>query len=224
MVVIQTVDFFPPVVDDPYLFGQIAAANALSDIYAMGANPSIALNILCFPNCLPVSVLQSIMAGGYDKVHEAGAVIAGGHSVEDDEPKYGMCVSAFIHPDEIWSNATAKPGDFLVLTKPLGSGILATAAKSDVITQDEFRPALTGMATLNKYARDAAAKTGVNACTDITGFGFIGHACEMADASGCSFEIIANDVPVYEGTKSLAEDGIIPVGAYRNREYAGDRV
>lgn len=221
---IQTVDFFPPVVDDPYLYGQIAAANALSDVYAMGAAPSVALNILCFPTCQPLSMLQKIMAGGYDKVHEAGAVIAGGHSVDDQEPKYGLCVSAFIHPDEIWSNATAKQGDYLVLTKPLGSGVLSTAAKADVITQEEFHPALVGMAALNKYARDAAAGVGVSACTDITGFGFIGHACEMAEASGVTFELTAADVPLYPGAKQLAEQGILPEGTYRNREYAGERV
>lgn len=224
LAVIQTVDFFPPIVDDPYLYGQIAAANALSDIYAMGASPSIALNILCFPNCLPPAVLQQIMAGGYDKVHEAGAVIAGGHSVEDAEPKYGLCVSAFIHPDLIWSNAEAKPGDILILTKPLGSGILATAAKSDLITNEEFQPALRGMAMLNKYARDAAVGIGVNACTDITGFGFIGHACEMATASGCSFEVTVSAVPLYPLAQKLAMEGIVPAGAYRNREYTGDRV
>lgn len=222
--VIQTVDFFPPVVDDPYLYGQIAAANALSDIYAMGATPSIALNILCFPSCLPLSSLQAIMAGGCDKVHEAGAVIAGGHSVDDEEPKYGLCVSAFAHPNEIWSNATAQVGDFLVLTKPLGSGILATAVKGNLITNKEFQPALTGMATLNKYARDAAIKVGVNACTDITGFGFIGHACEMAEASNCSFEVTAADVPLYPNAKKLATEGIVPEGAYRNRAYADKRV
>lgn len=224
LAVIQTVDFFPPIVDDPYRYGQIAAANALSDIYAMGAEPAIALNILCVPGCLPQSSLQQIMAGGYDKVHEAGAVIAGGHSVEDAEPKYGLCVSAFIHPDKIWSNASAEPGDLLILTKPLGSGILATAAKSDLITAEDFLPALESMAMLNKYARDAAADAGVHACTDITGFGFLGHACEMADASGCSFELVAKDIPLYPHTQKLAEEGIIPAGAYRNREYAGKRV
>lgn len=221
---IQTVDFFPPMVDNPYQFGQIAAANALSDIYAMGAAPSVALNILCVPNCLPPQAVKGIISGGYDKVHEAGAVIAGGHSVEDDEPKYGLCVSAFIHPNEIWSNATARPGDRLVLTKPLGSGILSTAAKADLITQEEFKPVLEGMAALNKYARDAALPIGINACTDITGFGFIGHAREMADASGCTFEISGPAVPQYPLAKGLAEEGIIPAGAYRNREYAGGKV
>lgn len=224
LAMIQTVDFFPPMVDNPYQFGQIAAANALSDIYAMGAEPSVALNILCVPNCLPPQAVKEIISGGYDKVHEAGAVIAGGHSVEDDEPKYGLCVSAFIHPNEIWSNATARPGDRLVLTKPLGSGILSTAAKADLITQEEFKPVLEGMAALNKYARDAALPIGINACTDITGFGFIGHAREMADASGCTFEISESAVPRYPLAKRLAEEGIIPAGAYRNREYAGSRV
>lgn len=224
LAMIQTLDFFPPVVDDPYQYGQIAAANALSDIYAMGATPSVALNILCIPACLPTSAVQGIMAGGYDKVHEAGAVIAGGHSVEDDEPKYGLCVTAFIHPDKIWSNATANPGDLLVLTKPLGTGILLTASKVDLTTEEIMHPALQGMSTLNKYARDAAVPVGISACTDITGFGFIGHSVEMANASGCTFEINASDVPLYPGAMELAEEGIIPGGAYRNREYAGRSV
>ena len=224
LAIIQTVDFFPPMVDDPYTFGQIAAANALSDVYAMGASPSLALNILCFPSCLPTSVLQAIMAGGYDKVHEAGAVIAGGHSVEDDEPKYGLCVTGFIHPDSIWSNATAQPGDLLILTKPLGNGILATAAKADLITQAQFELALKAMATLNKYARDAAAEVGVSACTDITGFGFVGHACEMADASGCTFEVRAADFPLFPEAARLAREGIVPGGAYNNREHVGEKL
>lgn len=224
LVVIQTVDFFPPIVDDPYQYGQIAAANALSDIYAMGAKPSIALNILCVPSCLKPADVASIIAGGANKVHEAGAVIAGGHSVEDAEPKYGLCVSAFSHPDHIWSNANAKPGDVLILTKPLGNGILATAAKRDIITQAAFVPAIESMATLNKYARDAADGVCVNACTDITGFGFLGHASEMADASGCSFEIDAKSIPLFEDAYNLAEQKIITGGGSRNEEYLQGKI
>lgn len=224
LVMIQTVDFFTPIVDDPYLYGQIAAANALSDIYAMGASPSVALNILCIPSCLPQEMVKEILAGGYDKVHEAGAVIAGGHSIEDEEPKYGLCVSAFAHPEAVWSNAGVKPGDVLILTKPLGTGILATAARADLITDTQFRPVLAGMATLNRYARDAALGLPVNACTDITGFGFLGHAAEMAEASGCSFRVAAEAVPVYPFARKLAEEGIIPGGAYRNREFVKNRV
>lgn len=220
LAIIQTVDFFPPIVDDPYMYGQIAAANALSDIYAMGAEPSLALNILCFPTCLPLSILKQIMAGGNDKVNEAGASIAGGHSLDDPEPKYGLSATAFIHPDKIWSNATSRPGDRLVLTKALGSGLLSTAAKAGVISQEEFRPAIEGMAMLNKYARDAAAEVGINACTDITGFGFIGHAGEMARASNCSFELSSKDIPVYPKARELAREGIIPEGTYRNRSYS----
>ena len=224
LAVIQTVDFFTPIVDDPYKFGQIAAANSLSDIYAMGAEPRFALNILCIPSCMPAEDVAAIVAGGADKMQEAGGVIAGGHSVIDPEPKYGLCVSAYAHPKEIWSNATACPGDVLVLTKPLGNGILATAAKKDHISQAEFEQAIQHMAMLNKYARDAAVKSRVNACTDITGFGLIGHASEMAEASGCTLEFIAKDIPLLDGAYELAKKDIIPGGAKRNGEYLSPKV
>jgi selenide,water dikinase len=226
LALIQTVDFFPPIVDDPYFYGQIAAANALSDIYAMGACPSIALNILCIPACLPRTDVASILAGGAQKVREAGAVIAGGHSVEDEEPKYGLCVSAFIDPVYIWSNAGACVGDILVLTKPLGNGILATAAKRDKITQAEFQPAVESMAALNKYTRDAAVNgcVGVHACTDVTGFGLLGHAYEMAEASGCTLEFASNDFPLFEGVYHLAEEGVVPGGAERNANYLAGKI
>jgi len=224
LVLIQTVDFFPPIVDDPFEYGQIAAANSLSDIYAMGASPNIALNIFCVPSCLPPGDVAAILAGGAEKVCEAGAIIAGGHSVEDNEPKYGLCVSAAVDPKNIWSNASAKEGDVLILTKPLGNGILATAAKRDLISYDEFREAVKSMATLNKYARDAALDVRVNACTDITGFGFLGHAGEMAVASECSFIIEGKEIPVFEGALKLAEEGIIPGGALRNEEYLKEKV
>ena len=169
-VVIQTVDFFPPMVDDPYTFGQIAAANALSDIYAMGGNPAIALNLLCFPSCLDTSIMHDILAGGYEKVKEAGAIIAGGHTIADPTPKYGLCVSGFAHPNEIISNSNAKTGDILVLTKPLGIGIMNTAAKAELLTDAKVKEVTAIMATLNKYAKECASGLDVHSCTDITSF------------------------------------------------------
>jgi len=224
LALIQTLDFFPPIVDDPFAYGQIAAANALSDVYAMGATPTLALNILCVPSCLTPAEVAAILAGGAQKVREAGAVIAGGHSVEDAEPKYGLCVTAFASPLSIWSNASAQPGDVLILTKPLGNGILATAAKQDKITQAQFAPAIEAMATLNKYARDAAAQYTVHACTDITGFGFLGHAGEMAVASGVTLRIHADAVPVFDGVHELAQAGVVPGGAKRNAEYLAEKI
>jgi len=221
---IQTLDFFPPIVDDPFQYGQIAAANALSDVYAMGATPTLALNILCVPSCLTPAEVAAILAGGAQKVREAGAVIAGGHSVEDAEPKYGLCVTAFAHPTKIWSNAGAQPGDALILTKPLGNGILATAAKQDKITQADFAPAIAAMATLNKYARDAAASFTVHACTDITGFGFLGHASEMAIASGVTLHIRADALPIFDGVRELAHAGVVPGGAKRNADYLANKI
>lgn len=223
LAVIQTVDFFPPVVDDPYQFGQIAAANALSDIYAMGGEPTLALNLLCFPTCLPLEAVRDILAGGADKVREAGAIIAGGHSVDDNEPKYGLSVSAFAHPDSIWTNAGAREGDALILTKPLGSGITTTAAKAGEIPKEEFAASIAVMATLNKYARDAAVTVGIGACTDITGFGLMGHAAEMADASGVTIEIFAERPALLPGAAECAKMGIVPGGAYRNRDYLAGR-
>ena len=222
-VLIQTVDFFPPIVDDPFLFGQIAASNSLSDVYAMGGNPAIVLNILGLPSCLPPHVAAEILAGGASKAKEAGAVIGGGHTIEDAEPKYGMCVTGFVHPSRIWSNNKSKPGDTLVLTKPLGSGILATAAKQDKITPDEFVEAAQSMAGLNKYARDAAEGVHINACTDITGFGLFGHAYEMASASGVTLHFVADELPVFCGVARLAAEGVVPGGAKRNEEYLASK-
>lgn len=224
LAIIQTVDFFPPVVDDPYQYGQIAAANALSDVYAMGGTPSFALNILCFPSCLPLSMLKEIMAGGQDKVREAGAVIAGGHSIDDPVPKYGLCVSGFIHPDAIWTNHGAREGDLLILTKPLGSGINNTAAKCELLTEAQLQPTIDMMATLNKYARDIAVTAAIHACTDITGFGLLGHAREMADGSGKTIQLFGEAIPLLPHALSMAEAGAVPGGAYRNSEYAGDHV
>ncbi len=224
LVAVQTVDFFPPMVDDPYLYGQIAAANSLSDIYAMGATPQLALNIVAFPNCLPLTVLREILAGGYDKVREAGAVVGGGHSIEDDTPKYGLCVTGFAHPDEIWANAGAKAGDVLVLTKALGSGIVNTAAKAGMLSEAEYRPTVEAMAALNRYAAEAGRQVGLSACTDITGFGLLGHLCEMAEGTGITVELNPASLPVLPHALDLAEEGIIPKNAYINREHFGGQI
>lgn len=222
--VIQTVDFFPPIVDDPYMFGQIAAANSLSDVYAMGGTPSLAMNLLCFPSCLSLDIVQEILRGGYEKVREAGAVIAGGHTIEDPEPKYGLCVSGFINPQDVLANSTVKEGDVLVLTKPLGTGIMTTAAKADLLSDAEVDEMVHVMATLNKYARDIMVKFSPNACTDVTGFGLLGHVYEMASSSGVTIELLSGEVPIIQKSFELAEMGIIPQGAYRNVDYVGDNV
>ncbi len=224
LAIIQTVDFFPPMVDDPFTFGQVAAANALSDIYAMGGEPTLALNLLCFPSCLPQDIMEAILQGGASKVIEAGAIIAGGHSIEDEEPKYGLCVSGFIHPSAVWSNATAREGDVLILTKPLGSGIINTAVKADLLTEAQFAPTVAAMTALNKVARDAAIGADIHACTDITGFGLAGHACEMAEGSGVGIELYAQALPLLPHARDLAVMGIVPGGTYRNREYFDSRV
>ena len=219
LAVIQTVDFFTPVTDDPYLFGQIAAANALSDVYAMGGEPKLALNLAAFPNCLDTEILWEILKGGADKVMEAGAVLAGGHTISDNEPKYGLCVTGFVHPKKMWKNCGAEPGDLLVLTKPLGSGILSTAEKGGIIREAEHLEAVKTMTTLNKYAAELAKEFQVHCCTDITGFGLAGHAMEMAKGSKKTFVIYAEKLPVLSGAREYAEMGLIPAGAYRNREF-----
>ncbi|MBK1811970.1 selenide, water dikinase SelD [Clostridium sp. YIM B02505] len=221
-VVIQTVDFFPPMVDDPYTFGQIAAANALSDIYAMGGNPAIAMNLLCFPSCLDPSIMHDILAGGYSKVQEAGAIIAGGHTIADPTPKYGLCVTGFAHPGEILTNSNAKTGDVLVLTKPLGIGILNTAAKAELLTSAEIKEVTKIMIELNKYAKEAFANLKVNSCTDITGFSLIGHGYEMASGSDKTIEIFSDKVPILPKALEYASMGIIPEGMYNNQDYLKD--
>ena len=218
---IQTVDFFTPIVDDPYTFGQIAAANALSDVYAMGGEPKLALNIAAFPNCLDPEILGEILRGGADKVLEAGASLAGGHTIQDDEPKYGLCVTGFVNPAFMWKNIGAKTGDILILTKPLGTGILSTAVKGEMASEEEAAYAASVMATLNKYARDQVADLQVHACTDVTGFGLAGHALEMAKGSRKTLCISLSSLPVMEGALDYAAMGLIPAGAYRNREFAG---
>jgi len=216
---VQSVDFFTPVVDDPATFGRIAAANALSDIYAMGARPLTVMNLVGFPACLEQNVLVAILKGGAAKVHEAGAVIVGGHTVEDDEPKFGLAVTGLVNPAKLVTTVGARPGDLLVLTKPLGTGILATALKGEVLQEADMADAIRGMETLNKAASEAMLAVGVNACTDITGFGLLGHALEMAVASGVGFEITADALHVYPQTLEMAALGLIPAGSYRNREH-----
>ena len=222
-VAIQTVDFFPPMVDDPYTFGQIAAANALSDIYAMGGDPATAMNLLCFPSCLDTSIMREILSGGYEKVKEAGAVIAGGHTIADSTPKYGLSVTGFAHPSKILSNSNAKSGDVLILTKPLGIGIMNTASKADLLMESKIKEISEIMTTLNKYAKECAMGLGVHACTDITGFSLIGHAYEMASGSNKTIEIYSDSVPIIEGALEYAKMGIIPEGMYNNLEYLQDK-
>ena len=225
MAIIQTLDFFTPIVDDPYTFGQIAAANSLSDVYAMGGEPKLALNIVCFPDCLSPEVLKEIMRGGQDKVTEAGAILVGGHSVSDDEPKYGLSVTGFVHPDKVLANTGAKPGDLLILTKPLGTGIISTAIKGEVASENAYREAVASMSTLNEFGKKAIDRTeNVHSVTDITGFGLLGHSLEMAEGSGVTIRIFSGDVPYIEEAKEYSQMGLIPEGAYNNRRFIGNKV
>ena len=216
---IQTLDFFTPIVDDPYDFGQIAAANALSDVYAMGGKPVLALNIVGFPNCLSPLILKEIMKGGADKVKEAGALLVGGHSIEDNEPKYGLSVSGLVSPSKVWSNVGAKVGDVLILTKPIGTGVLTTALKENMLESETVKYITAIMAGLNKSAYEVLVNHTVHACTDITGFGLLGHSLEMAKGSDVSFEIDHKSVPLIKEAIPLAEMGIIPAGAYKNQSH-----
>ncbi|KAF5051017.1 Selenide, water dikinase [anaerobic digester metagenome] len=224
LAMIQTVDFFTPVVDDPYTFGQIAAANSLSDIYAMGGEPAIALNIIGFPNCLSPDIMAEILKGGASKVIEAGATIAGGHSIEDDEPKYGMCVTGFIEPSKVLKNYGAKEGDVLIVTKPLGTGIINTAFKAGMCSEKDEEEAIHVMAQLNKKAKMVIENYPVNCCTDITGFGLAGHAAEMAEASNVTFEINVKSLPFIGDVFKYAQMGLVPEGSYRNRKHFSDKV
>jgi selenide,water dikinase len=217
--VIQTLDFFTPVVDDPYTFGQIAAANSLSDIYAMGGKPTVAMNIVCFPNCLPIEVLGEILRGGADKVLEAGAVVVGGHSVQDEEPKFGLSVMGMVHPDKVLKNHGCRPGDVLVITKPLGTGIINTAIKGEVASREAYETAVKVMTTLNKYAGEIVARHDISACTDITGFGLMGHAYEMASASAVTIRLFKDSLPCISEAREYAEMGLVPEGSYNNRAY-----
>ena len=210
--IIQTVDFFTPIVDDPYMFGQIAAANSISDIYAMGGKPLFALNILGFPaNDFPKDIVSKILQGGADKASEAGISIVGGHSIDDKEPKYGLVVTGEVLKDDLIQNKGAKPGDVLLLTKPLGTGIISTGIKKEKANPDSIKQAEDSMATLNKIAGSILSKFSVNAATDVTGFGLLGHAAEVCKSSNVSFEINYNDIKFFSGVNKLAEQGIVPV-------------
>jgi selenide,water dikinase len=224
LALIHTVDFFTPVVDDPYTFGQIAACNALSDIYAMGGNPILALNVVAFPEELVESILPDVLRGGADKVIEAGAVVGGGHSIKSPEPIYGLSVIGEISTDKIMTNAGAKPGDVLILTKPLGIGVATTALKANMLSKETERQAVEVMSTLNREASKAAVQTGVNAITDITGFGLLGHAFEMAEASKVTLRLKAGLLPILSGMEGLAAMGILPAGLYHNKKYLKGKI
>ena len=217
---IQTTDFFPPIVDDPYLYGKIAATNALSDVYAMGGEPKLALNILCAAEGMADETIREILRGGYNAAFNAGAIITGGHTIKGAEPIYGLAVSGFVHPKKVLTNANAKPGDVLILTKPLGVGILTTGAKADMVEKTVMDRIYTQMATLNKAARDVMVRFGVHSCTDVTGFALLGHSFEMAQGSQCTIHIQVDKVPYHPEALELASMGLIPAGAYRNRTYA----
>ncbi|AEB08347.1 Selenide, water dikinase [Desulfobacca acetoxidans DSM 11109] len=222
---IQTVDFFTPIVNDPYLFGQIAAANALSDVYAMGGRPLTAMNILCVSfKAVSKEVLQAILAGGIDTIHEAGALLVGGHSVEDQELKYGLAVTGVVHPDKILTNAGAQVGDSLILTKPLGAGIIATASKGRLASPAIEARIAEVMRTLNRIPEDVLAQGGIHAATDITGFGFFGHALEMAGNSNVIMTVYASQVPVLDAARDFARMGLIPAGSFANRRFCASHL
>lgn len=224
LALVQTVDFFPPMVDDPFSFGAIAAANAVSDIYAMGGRPLTALNILCFPRELPRSVMVEILKGGASKAAEAGFVIVGGHTIEDREPKYGMAVTGLIRPGQQVTNAAARPGDQLILTKPLGIGIITTALKAGQAREETIQRVVAVMSTLNKVASEVMVRNGVRAATDVTGFGLLGHLHEMVEASGVGARVFLSQVPVLEEAWGMVEEGLVPGGTWRNLEYLRPRV
>lgn len=220
LALVQTVDFFPPIADDPYLFGQIAATNALSDVYAMGGEPKLCLNIMAVPEDMPKEAVHDILRGGYDKVYEAGALITGGHSILDEEPKYGLAVTGFVHPDKMLTNSAARPGDVLVFTKPIGIGVLTSAGKADLLTGDTVDFMNRMMTTLNKSARDVMVRYEVHACTDVTGFGLMGHGFEMAQGSDVELHIDVQAIDLIPEALEFARMGVLPAGMYRNRTFA----
>ncbi len=224
LALVQTVDFFPPIADDPYTFGAIAAANALSDVYAMGGEPKLALNIMAVPKDLPKEAVHALLRGGYEKAYEAGVIITGGHSILDPEPKYGLAVTGFVHPDRVLTNSGARPGDVLILTKPLGIGVLTTAAKAGLAEPETMDYAVRLMTTLNKAARDAMVKYRVHACTDVTGFGLMGHGTEMAQGSGVELHVDTAGIRLIPEALEFARMGILPEGMYRNRSFAESQV
>lgn len=224
LALVQTVDVFTPIVDDPYTFGQIAATNALSDVYAKGGRPFLALNIAGFPRKLPLDILAEILRGGGDKATEAGVLIVGGHTIDDPEPKYGLAVTGLVHPARFVSNAGARAGDALFLTKPLGIGVITTGIKQDKTPPEVAAEAIRVMNVLNRAASDAMIQVGVHAATDITGFGLLGHLCEMAEASGVGARIVAPAVPLLPGAADLAGRGAIAGGTARNLEWLTEKV
>ena len=224
LALVQTVDFFPPIADDPYTFGAIAATNALSDVYAMGGEPKLALNIMAVPSSLPKESVHEILRGGYEKAYEAGVIITGGHSILDEEPKYGLAVTGFVHPDKVLTNSGARPGDVLILTKPLGIGILMTAAKVDMASAKGLQNAFKLMTTLNKTARDIMVRYRVHACTDVTGFGLLGHSSEIALGSNVQLHIDTKAIDLISESLEFARMGLLPEGMYRNRNFAEPHV
>ena len=220
LALIQTVDFFTPIVDDPYWFGQIAAANALSDVYAMGGTPKTAMNLVGFPlEKMDISILRDIIQGGVDKIKEAGVVLLGGHSVDDPELKYGLSVTGFIHPDRVLTKQNLKAGDKLILTKPLGTGIVNTAIKGGLVSQEVIERVTRLMAALNRKPAEVMSHYEVHACTDITGFGLLGHLAEMVIGSGCSIRLLGDKIPMIPEAREYGQMGFVPAGAYGNREF-----
>jgi len=220
LAIIQTLDFFTPIVDDPYSFGQIAAANAMSDIYAMGGDPLTAMNIICFPvNTMDISVLQETLKGGLDKIKEAGALLVGGHSVEDNEFKYGLSVTGTVHPEQVLTNRGARPGDILILTKPIGTGIINTAIKGNLADKRLINEVTEIMSCLNGAAKDESIRFDISACTDVTGFGLLGHACEMIENQDIGLRIDTHKIPLIEKAMDFANMGIVPAGTHRNRDF-----
>lgn len=225
LALIQTVDIFPPVVDDPYEYGKIAAANSLSDVYAMGGVPKLAMNIFCFPEELEKDTLRAILQGGYEKVAEAGAIVVGGHTIKDPVPKYGLSVTGFVHPEKVLINNGVKPGDVLILTKALGTGILTTAEKGGMLSPEEHRAMIASMEQLNRYAAEVMeTESVIHACTDVTGFGFLGHSYEMSNGSGCSLYIESSKIPALPGALDYASMGLVPANTYKNKGYLDDLV
>ena len=220
LAIIQTIDFFTPIVDEPYAFGQIAAANALSDVYAMGGKPITAMNIVCFPvESLDISILKDILRGGANKMREAGVILVGGHSIDDVELKYGLSVTGTVHPKRLVTNSGVKTGDKLILTKPLGTGILSTALKARVVDEETVARLTKCMATLNNKASELMQEVGVHACTDITGFGLIGHTAQIARNSQVGINISSASIPLLPGIEGFARRGLCPGGLHRNREF-----
>lgn len=222
--IILTLDFFTPVVDDPYTFGKIAAANSLSDIYAMGGEATVAMNIVCFPQCLDMDILKEILRGGAEKVMEAGALLVGGHTVDDNEPKYGLSVTGIVHPDKVKANSDVKEGDLLILTKPIGTGIITTAIKGEIATEEDYLEVVKVMEHLNKSGGEAMKEVEVNGVTDVTGFGILGHGMEMAKGSNLTIEFDSSKIPMLKNAKEYAAMGILPEGMYKNLDYVSPEV